>query len=98
LRVRVREGNRELSAGVNREGKARAKEVPSKDEDKLRGLGERLEELKVLADINDPVVKKRFEDGFGKSLPSSSSSLHDQECFPQRNTQLTDIVLYAQAT
>lgn len=25
-----------------------------------------LEELKILADINDPVIKKRFEDGYGQ--------------------------------
>ncbi len=27
-----------------------------------------LEELKILADINDPVIKKRFEDGEGQAL------------------------------
>lgn len=26
-----------------------------------------LEELKILADINDPVIKKRFEDGEGQT-------------------------------
>ena len=26
-----------------------------------------LEELKILADVNDPVIKKRFEDGMGMS-------------------------------
>ena len=35
---------------------------------RLRSLGKELERLKVLADINDPVVKKRFEDGMGKSI------------------------------
>ena len=25
-----------------------------------------LEDLKILADVNDPVIKKRFEDGQGK--------------------------------
>ena len=29
-----------------------------------------LEELKILADVNDPVIKKRFEDGDGMSEPS----------------------------
>ena len=29
-----------------------------------------LERLKVLADVNDPVIKKRFEDGDGKGRPS----------------------------
>lgn len=34
-------------------------------EAKLRSLRKYVEELKILADINDPVVKKRFEDGLG---------------------------------
>ncbi|KAK5725196.1 mitochondrial 54S ribosomal protein YmL35 [Elasticomyces elasticus] len=34
-------------------------------EGKLRDMARRLEELKVNADINDPVIKKRFEDGQG---------------------------------
>ncbi len=34
-----------------------------KDTTKLNSLRKRLEELKVQADINDPLVKKRFEDG-----------------------------------
>ncbi len=33
---------------------------------KLASLRRHVEELKILADINDPVVKKRFEDGLGK--------------------------------
>ncbi|EKJ72697.1 hypothetical protein FPSE_07097 [Fusarium pseudograminearum CS3096] len=32
---------------------------------RLRGLRKYVEELKILADANDPVVKKRFEDGTG---------------------------------
>lgn len=32
---------------------------------KLIAMQKYLEELKILADINDPVVKKRFEDGMG---------------------------------
>lgn len=32
---------------------------------KLIGLHNQLEELKILADINDPLIKKRFEDGLG---------------------------------
>ena len=31
----------------------------------LRSMQARLEKLKILADINDPLVKKRFEDGKG---------------------------------
>jgi large subunit ribosomal protein L35 len=34
---------------------------------KLVRMQKHLEELKILADINDPVIKKRFEDGMGKS-------------------------------
>jgi len=32
---------------------------------RLRSMRKYLEELKILADINDPVIKKRFEDGEG---------------------------------
>ena len=32
---------------------------------KLNAMHLHLEELKILADINDPVIKKRFEDGEG---------------------------------
>ena len=32
---------------------------------KLVGLHKHLEKLKLMADINDPVIKKRFEDGMG---------------------------------
>jgi large subunit ribosomal protein L35 len=35
---------------------------------RLDSMQRRLEELKILADINDPVIKKRFEDGEG-TLP-----------------------------
>ena len=34
---------------------------------KLKDLRNYLEELKILADINSPVVKKKFEDGLGTS-------------------------------
>lgn len=34
---------------------------------RLRSMMERLERLKILADINDPVIKKRYEDGEGRS-------------------------------
>lgn len=33
---------------------------------RLRGMQKHLERLKILADINDPLIKKRFEDGEGK--------------------------------
>lgn len=34
---------------------------------KLRSMQKALEELKIYADINDPLVKKKFEDGQGRS-------------------------------
>lgn len=37
---------------------------------KLASLRRHVAELKILADINDPLVKKRFEDGLGGSLIS----------------------------
>jgi large subunit ribosomal protein L35 len=33
---------------------------------RLRSMMDRLERLKILADINDPIVKKRYEDGEGE--------------------------------
>ena len=46
-----------------------ASEVPPENEaqkeHRLRSMRRRLEETKILADINDPLVKKRFEDGKG---------------------------------
>lgn len=41
---------------------------------KLVAMHKYLEHLKILADSNDPVIKKRFEDGLGNSV------LH---CYPQ---------------
>ena len=35
-----------------------------------------LEQLKILADSNDPVVKKRFEDGFGTSFRQNNTISH----------------------
>lgn len=34
-------------------------------ETRLRSMRKKLEDTKILADINDPLVKKRFEDGHG---------------------------------
>jgi large subunit ribosomal protein L35 len=36
---------------------------------RLRDMRAHLEKLKILADINDPLIKKRFEDGQGMSGP-----------------------------
>ena len=41
---------------------------------KLVAMRKELEKLKILADINDPMIKKRFEDGQG-TFPSSSPLL-----------------------
>lgn len=41
-------------------------------EHRLKSMRKKLEELKIRADINDPLVKKKFEDGQGmRSLPLS---------------------------
>ena len=49
--------------------KLKAKNVAPQDEahreKQLRSMRTRLEEQKIFADINDPVVKKKFEDGDG---------------------------------
>ena len=37
-------------------------------EARLRSMRNYVEELKILADINDPMVKKRHEDGEGTKL------------------------------
>ena len=51
---------------------ARLREVPdeqaggtSQKETRMRSMQNTLEHWKILADINDPMVKKRFEDGLG---------------------------------
>ncbi|KAF3483417.1 mitochondrial 54S ribosomal protein YmL35 [Arthroderma uncinatum] len=37
----------------------------AKQQARIKSMEKHLEELKILADINDPLVKKRFEDGLG---------------------------------
>lgn len=37
-----------------------------KRDHRLRSMRRHLEELKILADINDPIIKKKFEDGHGE--------------------------------
>jgi large subunit ribosomal protein L35 len=44
-------------------------------DDRMISLRDHLEELKILADINDPLVKKKFEDGQGMCRCISRSSL-----------------------
>ena len=48
-------------------------------EKRLKSWTKEIERLKVLADINDPLVKKRFEDGFGTDLNLSKRGMQ-YEC------------------
>lgn len=55
---------------------ARAQEIPVEKlggeyikRGKIVRMQKHLEELKILADINDPLIKKKFEDGLGESSP-----------------------------
>ena len=61
---------------------------------KLVRMQKWLEELKVFADVNDPVIKKRFEDGIGKLLrfPSPLSEGMDT------NTRCTKAIWTALST
>ena len=34
---------------------------------RLKGMMDQLERLKILVDVNDPVIKKRYEDGEGET-------------------------------
>lgn len=52
--VRLRDQDPSISGGI------------AQKETRLRSMGTRLEQLKILADVNDPLVKKRFEDGMGQ--------------------------------
>lgn len=53
---------------------------------RLRSMLRELEDLKILADINDPMVKKRFEDGYGmSSLMDLRGTIAD--FFPRRPKQ-----------
>jgi large subunit ribosomal protein L35 len=54
--ARLKEADPELSGGELRK------------QNRLRSMSMTLEKLKILADINDPMVKKRFEDGLGTVL------------------------------
>lgn len=43
---------------------------------RLDSMKRELEHLKILADMNDPNVKRRFEDGKGKLFPAMSKGFH----------------------
>ena len=49
-------------------------------EGRLRSMRKHLEELKILADVNDPVIKKRFEDGTGMLPSSYDGPWEDRPC------------------
>ncbi len=51
--IRLRDSDPALSGGEARK------------QQRLKGLMDKMEHLKILADINDPLVKRRFEDGLG---------------------------------
>ncbi len=53
----------EARAGEGVESEAERKQR----EHRLRGMRKRLDDWKILADVNDPLVKKKFEDGMGAS-------------------------------
>lgn len=55
--ARLKDANPELSGGELRK------------QNRLWSMNRTLEKLKILADINDPMVKKRFEDGLGIASP-----------------------------
>ena len=44
-------------------------------ETRLRSMRKHLTELIILADINDPVVKRKFEDGQGRSYTLESRGI-----------------------
>lgn len=54
---------------------------------KTRAMELQLQRLKILADINDPVVKRKFEDGQGmQSFVVTGSALTTQATCPNRST------------
>jgi large subunit ribosomal protein L35 len=56
--LRLQESDPALSGGEARK------------QQRLKSLMTSLERLKILADINDPLVKRKFEDGLGSLRPS----------------------------
>lgn len=45
---------------------------------RIDSLRKHIDELKILADINDPLVKRRFEDGLGMSFPTSHTNTNQR--------------------
>jgi large subunit ribosomal protein L35 len=50
---------------------------------RVDSMKKELERLKVMADINDPIVKKKFEDGQGTTSPTFI--FDEQQLIPSRN-------------
>jgi len=63
----------DVTAGLQDEDR-KAKVLDLKEK-RLKSMRATLEELKIHADINDPIVKKRFEDGFGSLTPHLAMSV-----------------------
>ncbi|KAK5167501.1 mitochondrial 54S ribosomal protein YmL35 [Saxophila tyrrhenica] len=61
----MRERIAKLEAKGSRLGEGEGEVERRKREHQIRSMRKRLEDWKILADINDPLVKKRFEDGMG---------------------------------
>ncbi|KAK5994016.1 Large ribosomal subunit mL38-like protein [Cladobotryum mycophilum] len=57
--------DREAKLGKIREELEKIAALEQKSADDLASLRRYVERLKILADVNDPLVKKRFEDGLG---------------------------------
>lgn len=56
---------------------------------RLASLRKYVEELKIKADVNDPIVKKRFEDGLGKFLERTDASIGATSVTDSRCKQVT---------
>lgn len=60
---------------------------------RLGAMEKQLEKLKILADINDPIVKKKFEDGFGKR-PFGYNTLSTPASLSRLRRGFTDNIFY----
>lgn len=52
-------------------------EAESRKEQRLHSMRQRIERLKLMADINDPMVKKNFEDGKGTCMCMDTSRRYE---------------------
>ncbi|KAK0356390.1 mitochondrial 54S ribosomal protein YmL35 [Friedmanniomyces endolithicus] len=79
------------------DGEVERRKQREKD-NRVRSMGRRLEEMKVMADINDPMVKKKFEDGQGdmtkpiyRHLADAQWRSYKRQILVQRLTQMNVI-------